>query len=140
MPAKQKKDPWFEYSLVHFYESLYGHERLTYRKMFGGLAIYFKGRLVTCIMQNREDSDWNGILIPTERDHHAALLERWPSLIPHKILPKWLYLSMSNPELESIAPEIVRAIEKSDPRIGIEPKSKNRAKKSNRKAKKLSSQ
>ena len=58
---------------------------LTERQMFGGLAIYFRGRMVAVLMeqaaaepasggQSGQNEDWNGVLLPTSREYHASLL------------------------------------------------------------------
>lgn len=82
------------------------------RRMFGGLAIYIENRMVLVLMESEDDLDWNGVLLPTSREHHAALKKKWPKLVPHKILPKWLYLSRKKAKagFEHIYMDIIQSI------------------------------
>jgi hypothetical protein len=130
---------------------------LVERHMFGGLALYFKGRMVAVLMENPDDPDWNGVLLPTSREHHASLqsaltspklTDRQDSALQpapqaskpdnpstfdgggagglelHPILPKWLYVRSSQPNLDAIMDRWNRLVLRSDPRVGIEPKPK----------------
>jgi hypothetical protein len=60
-------------------------------------------------------------MICTSREHHATLKAQFPQLKPHKVLGKWLYISMSQPEFESTAGQIVLLARKRDPRLGTDP-------------------
>ena len=90
------------------------------RSMFGCRATYFRGQLVLVCADQEEP--WNGLLLVTSREHHLALQAEFPSLTPHAVLGKWLYISQGHPDFEEIAPAIVSHIKKGDERIGIEPK------------------
>ena len=68
------------------------------RPMFGGRAVYYDGRLVLFLVMKTEP--WRGVLVPTERTEHAALLAEFPVLAPHPVLPKWLYLAESAASFE----------------------------------------
>lgn len=94
------------------------------RAMFSGQVGYVNGVLVACIMDREEP--WSGLLIPTDRAHHGALVGEWPRLIPHPVLGKWLYLSQSEMEFEEVVLSIVDAVMKRDPRIGVEPGGRRR--------------
>ena len=59
--------------------------------MFGGQAVYLFGRLVLVLASNEEP--WNGLLVCTSREFHSTLTEDYPTLQPHPVLGKWLYLS-----------------------------------------------
>ena len=138
-----KKDAWLEFSQNFWFERFLTQPLFTYRKMFGGLALYLDGRMVAVIAESLESDTeartwrgkdygfviWNGILFPTERVHHPSLLSQWNELLPHPVLPKWLYLPQSSSRFEVIMPMIATAILKRDPRFGIEPKSKKKKKK-----------
>lgn len=87
--------------------------------MFGCRAAYYGGLLVL-VCANQEEP-WNGVLLPTEREHHASLMREFPRLSPHPILGKWLYLSQEDPGFEEIASTLVKRIMKSDIRIGVVP-------------------
>jgi hypothetical protein len=104
------------------------------KPMFGALAYYLRGMMVL-VLSDREEP-WDGLLLPTERDNHHALINDFPALIPHPVLGKWLFLSVKNEEFESTASDIVSAIEEGDPRIGVEPKPKKKKRASVKKRRK----
>ncbi|HWB61674.1 MAG TPA: hypothetical protein VG733_19480 [Chthoniobacteraceae bacterium] len=101
-------------------EPLEEHPGYLRRRMFGGEAVYINGRLCLSLIAGKEP--WNGILVVTGREFHEPLIAQWKALRSHEVLGKWLYLSQSHAAFESVAPAIVRAIYREDPRIGIEPK------------------
>jgi hypothetical protein len=92
--------------------------------MFGARAMYLSGRLMLCFVARQEP--FRGVLICTERDHHAALVDEFPLLKPHPVLPKWLYLRDTSPGFERIAERLVRLAQARDPRIGIVPPPRRR--------------
>ncbi len=94
------------------------------KAMFGCRGCYLYGRLVLVLAAREEP--WNGLLIPTEKKHHASLLRDHKSLVTHPILKKWLYLPESNEDFEEAARELVEAILANDLRIGVETKAKPR--------------
>lgn len=96
------------------------------RPMFGALGVYFNGLLVLALCDTAEP--WRGILVPTEREAHAALIAEFPALVPHPILGKWLYLPESAHSFERDAARIVERIRRLDARIGVLPE-KRRPKK-----------
>jgi hypothetical protein len=116
-------------------ENWINRDEFSCRKMFGGLAVYWNGRHVCFFAESADDLVWNGILFPTFRDHHAALIEKFPSLTPHSILGKWLYLKLNDPEYEKTAQSMIRLIQMGDLRIGIEPGIKRRKTKKTKKNK-----
>lgn len=95
-------------------ESLPGYSQ---KKMFGCHAAYLEDRLVLVVADKKEP--WYGVLVPTERTHHEALTKRWAVLKPHCVLGKWLYCSQSKTEFESLIEELIQAIAKRDPRLGV---------------------
>jgi hypothetical protein len=96
-----------------------GYQR---KKMFGCEAAYIDDRIVVVLAAKKEP--WNGLLLPTEREHHGALQKIYPELQPHSVLGKWLYLSQSNSHFEEIATAVVQLIRKGNPLIGVERKAK----------------
>ena len=92
--------------------------------MFGTKIVYLGGRLVLCFAARSEP--WRGVLVPTEREHQAALVRQFPSLSPHPVLPKWLYLPETADDFESTAQRLVALAGERDPRIGIVPPPKKR--------------
>ena len=101
-------------------------ERDTYirKKLFGCEAFYLDGKLVLVLAVGGEP--WNGLLVPTSRDHHQALQKQWSQLKSHTVLGKWLYISQDDAAFESTGTAIVKCILKSDARFGVEPKPRKR--------------
>jgi hypothetical protein len=89
------------------------------RPMFGTKAAYLDGKLVLCFSAGEEP--WRGVLVCTERAHHASLLAEFPCLLPHEVLPKWLYLAESADDFERVAERLVALARRRDPRIGVAP-------------------
>lgn len=96
-----------------------------HRAMFGCVGCYLHGRLMLVLAARR--APWQGLLVPTAREHHAALLRDEAALVVHPILAKWLYLPESSDVFEEAARRLVERIAAADPRIGVEPSSGSRA-------------
>ena len=92
--------------------------------MFGCRGCYLFGRLVL-VLASRGREPWTGLLLPTEKKHHASLRREHHGLVTHPILKKWLYLPESNDEFEERASALVESILTNDSRIGVEPKAKS---------------
>jgi hypothetical protein len=90
--------------------------------MFGSKAAYLDGRLVLCFSSREEP--WLGLLVCTDRGNHPSLVAQFPSLSPHPILPKWLYLPESANDFERVAEQLVRMARERDPRMGVTPQAK----------------
>ena len=79
-------------------------------------------------LAEQEDSDvWNGILFPTDREHHESLSQEFPGLVSHSVLGKWLYLPMNDLNFEDFVGRIGILIARGDARFGVLP-SKTRKK------------
>jgi hypothetical protein len=96
------------------------------RAMFGTKAVYLNGRLVLCF--SAREPPWSGVLVATDKERHPSLIAEFPSLTPHPILPKWLYLEDSADEFEGITERLVQLAKRRDPRIGVTPQPKKRRK------------
>lgn len=106
--------------------------------MFGGLALYYQGQLKLVLMENPGETTyrgrsyeydiWNGLLVCTERSSHDSLLKQIPSLVPHPVLPKWLYLPFAREGWEDVAETLTRLVRGADPRIGVWPQEKKKGK------------
>lgn len=94
------------------------------RPMFGARSLYLRGKIQLCCTAGQEP--WAGVLVCTEKEHHAALLQDFPALVPHPVLGKWLYLSSSHPRFEGIVHDLIRCIKEADARIGVLPQPKKR--------------
>lgn len=92
------------------------------KRMFSADAAYIDARL--CITVGDRDEPWNGMLVCTSQDRHAALIDEMPALRPHPVLGKWLYVSQNDPAFESVVERVVSLVLERDPRIGVEPKPK----------------
>ena len=108
-------------------DELAEHPGYLQRPMFGSIGCYFQGKFVA-ILADREPP-WRGLVVPTEKDQHAAILADFPMLFPHPILPKWLMLEEDHDDFEEVATRIVECIREEDPRFGVIPKPKKKRKK-----------
>ena len=88
--------------------------------MFGCEACYLHGCLALVLADG--DEPWNGLLIPTERDFHDSVINDFKGVVQHPVLKKWLYVSQSSEDFETIASDIVEAVGMNDSRLGVEPK------------------
>lgn len=86
--------------------------------MFGFLTCYVHGRLVLALADKRPP--WRGLLVPTDRAHHATLRVLIPELRVHPVLGKWLYLPDAADDFEASALRVVALARADDPRIGVE--------------------
>lgn len=111
---------------VHAYawlwEPLEGDPTFVLRPMFGTRAAYLDGRLQLCFSAQAEP--WRGILVCTDRVRQESLRRDWPELVPHPVLPKWLYLPESADGFERVAEKLVQLARRRDPRIGVAPQPK----------------
>ena len=129
MPSATRRPPRV-FSQAYLLEPLEGDDSLITKRMFGGLAVYYRGLLVLFLCEEPElkpaQRQWHGLLFPMARADHATVLERWPVLRPHSILAKWLYLPLDAPAYEETAPALIERIRKGDRRFGIEPRSRQK--------------
>ena len=109
-------------------EPLLDQESLIEKRMFGCDAFYLHGRLQLVLCRD-EQEPWSGILVPTSKESHNALITEFPSLKPHPVLGKWLYLQEDLDDFEKTAQKIVARINSNDSRIGVEPSEKKKSKK-----------
>lgn len=114
-------------SLVWIFDAFERDPTYVRKRMFSADAAYIDGRL--CLTAGDREEPWNGVLVCTSQDHHASLIEEMPGLRPHPVLGKWLYASQADPAFESIVQRVTALVLARDPRIGVEPKPKNRSRK-----------
>ena len=105
-------------------EPLADDPTLLVRPMFGGKAVYLRGKFILFLADKAKP--WRGVLVPTERDHQPSLIADLPSLSPHPVLPKWLYLPEADDSFEADAQWLVARAAQNDERIGIIPTPKKR--------------
>lgn len=106
------------------WEPLEGEPGFVLRAMFGAKAVYLDGRIVLCFSTGAEP--WRGLLLPTDRTHHAALRADFPDLAVHPVLGKWLYLPEASAAFERTAQALVALVRRRDPRLGVVPPPKKR--------------
>jgi hypothetical protein len=99
-------------------EDLTEEPTLLVSTMFGCVSCYLHGLLVLGLAEKRPP--WRGILVPTVKEHHAALRAELPDLVVHPVIGKWLYLPESAPSFEESASVLVRLARGADPRLGVE--------------------
>lgn len=125
---RERSDQFDRPRIVHRYawlwEPLEMDATFVLRSMFGAKAVYLDGKLMLCFTAGEEP--WRGVLVCTDRAHHAALLAEFPELAPHPILPKWLYLSEAADAFERTAARLVGLARRRDPRLGVVPQPKKR--------------
>ena len=99
------------------------------KAMFGCLAAYVHGRLMA-VAADRE-APWNGLLVPTSTEQHESIMQDFPSLAPHPVLGKWLFLSSADEDFEENSGRLIEAMAEGDIRLGVEPKERKKRKKKN---------
>lgn len=112
------------------WEPLEGEAGFVLRPMFGGKSVYLDGLLYLYFSAKTEP--WRGLLVCTDRERQPALLAEFPSLVPHPVLPKWLYLSEAKDVFEPVAERLVELARRRDPRLGVQPGPRKASRKSTR--------
>src|SRR5271170_2603961 len=112
-------------ALLWLYEPLEKDPRFVRQKFFFLDAAYLEGRLYLALVDREEP--WSGLMVCTSREHHASLQADFPQLTPHAVLGKWLYVSQSHPDFESVVPELVMLARKRDRRLGVEAERRKRS-------------
>jgi hypothetical protein len=115
-------------SLVWIFDAFERDSTYIRKRMFGSDAAYIDGLL--CLVAADRDEPWNGLLVCTSQERHAALITEMPALQPHPILGKWLYVSQADPAFETIVERITALVLARDRRVGVEPKPRKRRGKS----------
>jgi hypothetical protein len=111
-------------SLAWILEPLERDDSYIHKRMFGCDAGYIDGRL--CLIAADRKSPWDGLLVCTSQEHHAALVDELPALQPHPVIGKWLYVPESDAAFEQTAEAIASLVLARDARIGVEPEPRNR--------------
>jgi hypothetical protein len=119
MPSLRKKIKR-QHPLHWLIEPLMEEPSLLEKPMFGCHACYLHGRLSLVLASG--DEPWNGLLVPTEKQFHDSIMKDFKDVVQHPVLKKWLYLSQSSDDFETIGSDIVEAVRVDDSRFGVEPK------------------
>lgn len=114
MPSKIRN------SLLWIFDAFEREPGYVCKAMFGCDAAYLDGLL--CLVAADRDAPFNGLLVCTSKDHHAALIAQIPALRPHPVLGKWLYVPQADPAFEDTAALLTARVLARDARIGVEPK------------------
>lgn len=115
-------------SLVWIFDAFERDPTYIRTRMFGSDAAYIDGML--CLVAADRGDPWNGLLVCTSQDRHAALIDEMPALRPHPVLGKWLYVPQNDPAFEAVAERLAALVLARDPRVGVEPKPRKRRGKS----------
>ena len=104
------------------------------KSMFGGKAYYIGPKIVLALFGSEGDYEhkgevhdfeiWNGCMFPVEKMYHPALLKKFPFLVNHPVLPKWLYLPYDSEDFEDHATLIMKNILRNQNVWGTIPKDK----------------
>lgn len=113
-----------EHPLQWLVEPLLAEPTFALKAWFGGRTVTLHGRHHLVLMCQGEP--WQGVLVCTEHAHHASLQAEIPSLMPHPVLGKWLYLSETVVTFERDARQLVHRVLARDPRLGIAPSPKKK--------------
>lgn len=107
------------------------HQR---KRMFGGFGYYLEEKLILVIFETYGNKQhrgkkfdyeiWNGCMFPVEKDLHPEVLQAFPFLINHPVLPKWLYLPAESEDFENNADLILKEIRRRNAWFGTIPKEK----------------
>ncbi|NIF53501.1 MULTISPECIES: hypothetical protein [Burkholderiaceae] len=115
-------------SLLWIFDAFERNPTYVRRRMFGCDAAYIDGLL--CLIAADRDKPWNGLLVCTSHERHAALIADIPALRPHPVLGKWLYVPQDDLAFESTVERMTELVLARDPRVGVEPKPRKRRSKS----------
>jgi len=115
-------------SLLWIFDAFERNPTYVRRRMFGCDAAYIDGLL--CLIAADRDKPWNGLLVCTSHERHAALIADIPALRPHPVLGKWLYVPQDDLAFESTVERMTELVLARDPRVGVEPKPRKRKSKS----------
>jgi len=87
------------------------------KSMFGGFAYYVGEKMVLATFESTGNTKyknktypyeiWNGCMFPVEREHQEKALARFPFLVSHPILPKWLYLPLETENFEELVTDVM---------------------------------
>jgi hypothetical protein len=113
-----------EHPLAWVAEPLADEPTFQLKAWFGGRTIMLHGRHQLFLTAQGEP--WQGILVCTYHEQQPSLIAEFPSLKPHPILRKWLYLPETCETFEADAYRLVKCIRSGDPRIGVLPDSKKK--------------
>jgi hypothetical protein len=91
------------------------------KRMFGGLAAYLHDRLLMVLVEPTKSGrwKWHGVLVATSKERHDAIRKEFPSMAPHDVLSKWLYVDSRDDEFEPVMQAVAEAMARHDARFGV---------------------
>lgn len=115
----------------------YGYRR---KAMFGGFSYYIDDKIVLLTFESPGGSRkykgqsynfdfWNGCMFPVDHEFQEKALKLCSFLVPHPILPKWLYLPQETENFDELVEEVLGHVLRPHSLWGSVPKSKSKAKK-----------
>jgi len=96
------------------------------KSWFGGRTIMLNG--LHHLFLTTQGEPWQGVLVCTAHEHQPSLRAQFPSLEPHPILKKWLYLPEAHEHFERDARRLVQLVRARDSRLGIAPSPRKKKK------------
>lgn len=103
---------------LHWIEDLLPEDQYRRKSMFGGFAYYMDDRLFMVTFeskgqkkykgQNFDYELWEGCMFPVEKEHHPEVLQKFPFLIVHPILGKWLYVPTDTEGFEELVTDVLK--------------------------------
>lgn len=117
---------WVEESLPRL------HRR---KRMFGGFAYYLEEKLILVIFESYGNTSyrgkkynfeiWNGCMFPVEKNVQPQVLNLFPFLVSHPVLPKWLYLPADSEDFDNNIELLLKEIRRRNEWLGTYPKEKS---------------
>ncbi|MGZ3771896.1 MAG: hypothetical protein ACXVCP_19140 [Bdellovibrio sp.] len=112
-------------------------ESVLKKHMFGGYAYYLHEKLVLVMFEKGGGKSfdgkrypfelWNGCMFPVEKEVQHKVLEVFPFLVPHPILPKWLYLPLNTEDFDEKIESLLRKVFSPVSLFGVVPKVKRKS-------------
>ena len=103
-----------------------GHSSFFTKRMFGGLAAYVHERMMLVLVEPTKTGrwKWHGVLVGTDRTHHASIRLQFPALAPRFVLGKWLYIDSTHQQFEATMDGVAQCMIRNDRRFGVVPRSR----------------
>lgn len=115
-----------EHPLEWLAEPVQGDPTFVLKAWFGGRSIMLRGKHQLFLTTQGEP--WQGVLVCTFHEHQPSLRAEFPSLQPHPVLGKWLYLPETAETFERDARRLVQLARHGDLRLGVASSSRKKQK------------
>ncbi len=125
-------------------ESLLPEEGFRRKGMFGGFGYYIDEKIVLVTFESPGSRSyrsqtfdfelWNGCMFPVEKEFQDKALQRFPYLISHPILPKWLYLPLDTEGFDELVTEVMAQVVRPNSFWGTIPSRKAKKTKNSKKS------